>query len=51
MRVYVDGIGLLGPGLGGWTQACAVFRGETAYTAGATARPCVDLLPPAARER
>src|SRR5262247_778139 len=51
MRVYVDGIGLLGPGFGGWSQACAVFRGETAYAAGATARPSVDLLPPAERRR
>src|SRR5262245_66098850 len=51
MRVYVDGIGLLGPGFGGWTQACAVFRGETAYATGATARPSVDLLPPAERRR
>ena len=51
MRVYVDGIGLLGPGLSGWSQACAVFRGETAYAAGVTARPTVDLLPPAERRR
>jgi len=51
MRVYVDGIGLLGPGLDGWSQACAVFRGETAYAGGRTARPTVDLLPPAERRR
>ena len=51
MRVYVEGVGLLGPGFDGWPAACAVFRGATPYAMSEMARPTADLLPPAERRR
>jgi hypothetical protein len=51
MRVYADGIGVLGPGLDGWPAARAVLRGEAPYAMTEMARPTADLLPPAERRR
>jgi hypothetical protein len=51
MRVYADGVGVLGPGIDGWAAACAVFRGEAPYAMTETARATADLLPPAERRR
>jgi hypothetical protein len=51
MRVYADGVGVLGPGLDGWPAARAVLRGEAPYVMAETARPSADLLPPAERRR
>lgn len=51
MRVYADGVGVLGPGLDGWPAARAVFRGEAPYAMAEMARPTADLLPPAERRR
>ncbi len=51
MRVYADGVGVLGPGLDGWPAARAVFRGEAAYAMTEIARASADLLPPAERRR
>ncbi len=51
MRVYADGVGVLGPGLEGWPAARAVFRGEAAYAMTEMPRPTADLLPPAERRR
>ena len=49
--VYVDGIGLFGPGLTGWAQACEVLAGREPYVAAPTALPPVEKLPPAERRR
>jgi hypothetical protein len=51
MRVYADGVGVLGPGLGGWPAARAVLRGEASYAMTEMARPNADVLPPAERRR
>jgi hypothetical protein len=51
MAVYVDGVGLLAPGLPGWQAARAVLSGETPYVADEMPRPSTDLLPPAERRR
>lgn len=49
--VYIDGVGLLGPGLTGWEQACEVLTGRQPYVAAPTALPPVEKLPPAERRR
>ncbi|MGH8682928.1 MAG: beta-ketoacyl synthase chain length factor [Burkholderiales bacterium] len=51
MRVYADGVGVLGPGLDGWPAACAVLRGEAPYAMTEMGHPTADLLPPAERRR
>lgn len=50
-HIYLDGIGLLGPGLTGWAQACDVLTGRQPYVAASTALPAVEKLPPAERRR
>ena len=51
MRVYIDGIGLLAPGLPSWRAARPVLAGETPYAPGEMPRPAAELLPPAERRR
>jgi hypothetical protein len=51
MRVYADGVGVLGPGLDGWAAARAVLRGEQPFAPTEMARPAADLLPAAERRR
>ncbi len=51
MRVCVEGIGLLGPGLDGWTAARTVLAGGPAYASAPIVLPPNDLLPPAERRR
>lgn len=51
MRVYVDNVGLVGPGLAGWAAAREVLRGVAAYTRSELALPRLDLLPAAERRR
>ena len=51
MRLYVEGIGLLGPGLDGWAASRAVLAGETAYVAAPTNLRASDMLPAAERRR
>jgi hypothetical protein len=31
IKLFVDSIGLIAPGMTGWSQACAILRGETPY--------------------
>lgn len=50
-RIYVDGIGLLGPGLSSWEQANEVLSGRVPYVAAITVLPSVERLPPAERRR
>lgn len=52
--VFIEGIGLLGPGLSDWQQGAAVLRGEAPYSsdsATATALPAPEGLPSAERRR
>jgi beta-ketoacyl synthase-like protein len=51
MRAYVEGIGLLGPGLPGWEASRAVLTGRAACVPAAPAVPASELLPPAERRR
>ena len=51
LRVALQGIGLLGPGLPSWAAACAVLRGEAPYVPAPTAFAPPARLPPAERRR
>jgi hypothetical protein len=51
MRVYADGVGVLGPGLDGWAGVRTILRGEAPFAFAEIARPTADLLPPAERRR
>jgi hypothetical protein len=48
---YVDGIGVLGPGLNNWPHAAAVLSGKQPYLAAPTVLPIPAMLPPAERRR
>jgi hypothetical protein len=48
---WIEGIGLLGPGLNTWPQAAQVLRGAEPYQAARTILPAPTLLPPAERRR
>jgi len=47
----VEGIGLLGPGLDGWTASTALLDGRSPYISQPTVLPTPDGLPPAERRR
>lgn len=47
----IEGIGLLGPGLDGWTGAVALLDGRTPYISQPTVLPVPEGLPPAERRR
>lgn len=51
MRVYVEGVGLAGPGLGGWQASRAVLSGAVPYQPAPTAVAASELLPAAERRR
>ena len=51
LTVWVQGIGLLGPGLGSWAAARAVLRGQTPHVFSPTVLPPPARLPPAERRR
>lgn len=51
LTAWVDGIGLLAPGLENWNAAAAVLRGEQPYVAAPAVLPAPTLLPPAERRR
>jgi len=51
LSAYVEGVGVWGPGLEGWTKARDVLRGTIPYEGVASALPTVELLPPAERRR
>jgi hypothetical protein len=51
LRVYVDGIGVLGPGLGNWPDAAGVLLGREAYRPAASVLPAPVILPAAERRR
>jgi hypothetical protein len=51
MRLFVEGIGLLGPGLDGWAASRSVLAGEVDYLAAPTNLRASDMLPAAERRR
>lgn len=51
MTFYVNGIGLLGPGLAGWAGGRAVLAGETPWCDDAPPDPSANVLPPNERRR
>lgn len=51
LTVFLDGIGLLGPGLPGWPASIAALAGQTPVQLAATPLPPADALPSAERRR
>ena len=51
LSVWVQGVGVVAPGLADAAQAAAVLRGQTPYAAAPSALPPPELLPPAERRR
>jgi hypothetical protein len=51
LSAYIEGIGLLGPGLANWPRARAILRGEQPYQPQKTVLPAPALLPAAERRR
>jgi hypothetical protein len=51
MRVYIEGIGLAGPGLPGWEASLPVLAGRAAYASAPIAVAASELLPAAERRR
>lgn len=51
MQVFVESVGLLGPGLGGWSASRAVLLGATPYAPGEVLLPAPAALPAAERRR
>lgn len=51
LAAYIDGIGLLGPGLTGWASSLPVLAGQQAYLPQTTLLPTPALLPAAERRR
>ena len=51
MRAFVEGVGLVGPGLPGWAAGSAVLAGKEAYHFAPTAIPASERLPAAERRR
>lgn len=51
MRVHVEGIGLLGPGLAGWEDSRTILAGDSPYVATPAVLTASPLLPPAERRR
>jgi hypothetical protein len=51
MRAFVEGVGLCGPGLGGWEAGRPLLAGKAPYQSGPTAVTASELLPAAERRR
>lgn len=51
MRVYVEGLGLYGPGLAGWTASMPILAGTQEHVPEPTGAPPSALLPPNERRR
>ena len=51
IRVFVEGVGLLGPGLQGWKAARRILAGEEPFRSASTIIAASELLPPAERRR
>jgi len=51
MRIFIEGVGVLGPGLNGWQASQAMLAGTAPYLQAALIIPPSDLLPSAERRR
>ena len=51
LSAYLDGIGVLGPGLNNWPDCAQVLTSQRAYTSSPTMLPVPAMLPPAERRR
>ena len=51
MRVFLEGVGLLGPGLNGWQASRPLLAGDAAYAPMPTVVTASELLPAAERRR
>ncbi|HEY0666073.1 MAG TPA: beta-ketoacyl synthase chain length factor [Gallionella sp.] len=51
MKVFVEGVGLVGPGLNGWQASQPILAGVTPYVEAQTVIPANNLLPSAERRR
>jgi hypothetical protein len=51
IRAFIDGVGLVGPGLRGWQASRATLAGQQAHDFAATDIAASDLLPAAERRR
>ena len=51
LSVWVEGVGIVAPGLNGWPHAAAVLKDEQAYVAAPTVLPAPEVLPAAERRR
>ena len=51
LQAWINGIGLIAPGLPDWPSAAAVLRGDAAYESAPSVLPVPLLLPPAERRR
>lgn len=51
IRVWVDGVGVVGPGMVNWAEARARLSGTAPYECAPTVLPAPELLPPAERRR
>ena len=51
MRVYVDGVGMLGPGLAGWEPSRVILAGDVGYHETPPPDPPASMLPPNERRR
>jgi hypothetical protein len=51
LTAWVEGVGLLGPGLPDWPGAAKVLAGAAAYDPRTTVLPALECLPPAERRR
>lgn len=51
MKIFIDGVSIIGPGLTGWQAAQAVLAGTASCVEAPIVIPPNDLLPPAERRR
>ena len=51
LHVFVQGLGLRGPGMAGWEAAQAILTGQAKLEPGPVTLPAPEALPPAARRR
>lgn len=51
MKIFIEGVGVLGPGLSGWQASQTILAGTAPYLQAALVIPPGDLLPSAERRR
>lgn len=51
LAVFIDGVGLLGPGLNDWATGSQILAGQQSYQTAKTLIPTPELLPAAERRR